>query len=118
VSDTSIIRFGANPPPAERGKPGDVIAGSPETNLQNYYTDKSGAFFSGVWESTVGKWRVNYSEDEFCAILAGKVTLTADNGKAETFVAGDAFVIPAGFRGTWDTIEPVRKLYAIHERKA
>jgi hypothetical protein len=118
VSQSSIIRFGVNPPEAEKGRPGDVISGRPETSLQNYYTDKSGSFFSGVWESTAGKWRVSYSEDEFCAILQGKVTLTADGGKTETFVAGDAFVIPAGFKGTWETIEPVRKFYAIHERKA
>ncbi|MGH6931488.1 MAG: cupin domain-containing protein [Dongiaceae bacterium] len=118
MSSTGIIRFGANPPPVEQGKPGDVVSGQPETSVQNYYTDRSGSFFSGIWESTIGKWRVNYGEDEFCAILRGKVTLTAENGKAETFTAGDAFVIPSGFKGTWETIEPVRKFYAIHERKA
>lgn len=30
-------------------------------------------------------------------------------------VAGDQFVIPAGFRGTWETIETCRKIYVIFE---
>jgi uncharacterized cupin superfamily protein len=27
--------------------------------------------------------------------------------------AGDAFIIPPGFSGTWETVEPVRKHYVI-----
>ena len=38
-------------------------------------------------------------------------------GKAETFKAGDSFVIPGGFAGTWETVQPVKKLYAIFEPK-
>ena len=43
--------------------------------------------------------------------------LTDADGEAQEFKAGDAFVIPAGFAGTWETIEPVRKWYAIFEAK-
>jgi uncharacterized protein len=118
MSVPRLVRFGVEAPTPETAKPGNILAGSPETTAQNYYTDASGSFFSGVWESTPGKWRISYTEDEFCAILSGKVVLTSEDGIAESFAAGDAFVIPAGFKGTWETIEPVRKLYAIHERKA
>jgi len=111
----AIIRIGSNPPPAERSAPASVLAGEPETVTQNYYTDASGRFFAGVWESTPGRWPVDYGEDEFCVLLNGRVVLTDDSGRAETFGPGDAFIIPAGFRGTWETVEPVRKLYAIHE---
>jgi hypothetical protein len=117
MATAKIVRFGANPPAAEKGKPANVISGAPETSLQNYYTDKSGSFFSGVWESTPGKWPVNYAEDEFCAILEGRVVLTDESGRAESFKAGDAFVIPAGFKGTWETVQKVRKFYAISEKK-
>jgi hypothetical protein len=110
-----IVRFGANAPPPEEGQPSDIVAGDPRTRAQNYYTDPTECFFAGVWESTPGKWRVSYSENEFVTLLAGKVVLTADGGTAETFVAGDAFVIAAGFVGTWETVEPVRKLYAIYQ---
>jgi len=114
----AIVRFGVNPPAAEEGKPNDVISGTPTTRLQNYFTDGSGQFFSGIWESTIGKWPVRYSESEFCAILEGKAVLTDAAGKAETFTKGDNFVIPSGFVGTWETVEPVRKLYAIFEAKS
>jgi uncharacterized cupin superfamily protein len=111
------VRFGVNPPAVEAGKPGEPIAGAPTTRLQNYFTDATGQFFSGIWESTEGKWPVRYSESEFCAILEGKCVLTDATGKAETFGKGDSFVIPSGFVGTWETVEPVKKLYAIFEAK-
>ena len=112
-----IVRFGANPPAVEEGKPGNVISGDPRTRLQNYFTDSSGQFFSGIWESSIGKWPVSYTESEFCAILEGKCVLTDASGKAETFTKGDSFVIPGGFAGTWETVQPVKKLYAIFEPK-
>ncbi len=114
----AIVRFGVNPPAAEEGKPGNVISGDPKTRAQNYFTDATGQFFSGIWESTQGKWPVRYSESEFCAILEGKCILTDAAGKAETFAKGDSFVIPGGFVGTWETVEPVKKLYAIFDPKS
>jgi len=46
------------------------------------------------------------------------VRLTASDGVAAEFGRGDAFVVPAGFTGTWETLEHARKLYAIFERSA
>ncbi len=43
------------------------------------------------------------------------MTLTSEEGKRWQFNAGDAWVIPAGFKGTWESIEPARKRYAIFE---
>ena len=117
MAPVQIIRFGVNAPEAEKGKPSNILSGAPQTSVQNYYTDKSGRFFSGQWESTPGKWTINYTEDEFCIILEGRAVLTDESGKTQTFDAGDAFVIPAGFKGTWETVAKVRKYYAISERK-
>lgn len=113
-----LIRFGSNPPAIETAKPGNVISGNPSTKLQNYYTDATGQFFSGIWESSPGKWQVNYGEEEFCAILAGRVILTDSEGEAQSFKSGDAFIIPKGFTGTWETLEAVKKWYVIFEVKA
>ena len=112
-----ITRFGVNPPAIETGKPGNVISGSPATKLQNYYSDATGQFFSGIWEATPGKWQISYTEEEFCAILEGKIILTNAEGIAESFGKGDAFIIPKGFAGTWETIEAVKKWYVIFEAK-
>jgi hypothetical protein len=117
MAAVQVVRFGANPPPVETGKPSTVVSGDPATDVQNYFTDDTGQFFSGIWESSPGKWRVSYAENEFCGILSGRVVLTGADGKAEEFKTGDAFIIPAGFEGTWETVEPVRKWYAIFEAK-
>lgn len=90
-----------------------VLAGAPVTGTRNDFTNAKGKFHCGVWTSTKGKWTVKYGEDEFIVLLAGKVKLTPDGGKAKTYKAGDAFVIPKGFVGTWETLEPIRKYYAI-----
>lgn len=117
MNQAKIVRFGTDAPPFEAGKPSDVISGEPETRTQNYYTDPGQQFFSGIWESTPGKWAVDYVEEEFCALVRGKIVLTDQDGRAETFEEGDAFIIPAGFKGTWETVEAVRKLYVIYEPK-
>jgi uncharacterized cupin superfamily protein len=113
----SIIRFGENAPAAETGKPNNIVSGAPETRVQNYYADASGQFFAGIWESSIGKWRIHYTEEEFCTLLEGKAVLTDEAGRSRSFVKGDAFVIPGGFTGTWETVEPVKKYYAIFEAK-
>ena len=116
MSTTDIIDFSAvqegeaSPPSADR-----LISGTPETVVTNRYADPSGQFFAGDWGSSVGKWRVVYSEHEFCHLLEGKVVLTSDAGREWRFGPGDAWVIPAGFSGTWETLEPARKRYAIFE---
>jgi len=95
-----------------------LIAGQPRATVDNRYSDPSQQFHCGIWSSTPGKWRVSYTEHEFCHLLEGRVRLTADGGAAREYRAGEAFVVPAGFAGTWETLEPTRKYYAIFERAA
>jgi len=51
-------------------------------------------------------------------MTAGRVVLESDAGERRTFVAGDAFVVPAGFSGTWEVLEDCSKIYAIFEPDA
>ncbi len=113
-----IRRFDRDLPPGEAGRPSHVLAGDPTTMVQNLYSGAGNRLFAGFWESTPGKWQISYSEHEFCMLLQGRVVLTAEDGAVERFGPGDAFVIPAGFRGSWETVEPVRKLYVIYEPHA
>jgi hypothetical protein len=92
-----------------------VVSGKPLTQLDNRYSDPTDHFHCGIWSSTVGKWTIHYTEHEFCHLLAGRVRLTADDGTVRDLSAGDAFVIPAGFRGTWETLENARKYYALYQ---
>ena len=52
-----------------------------------------------------------------CVILEGRVRLTDLQGNAKEFAAGSTFVLPAGFKGTWETLEAVKKIYVIWQSK-
>jgi len=95
-----------------------VISGNPHQELSNVFTNVKDNFFCGVWRSTVGKWTIQYTEDEFCLLTRGLVILTDADGIEITIQAGDAFTIPAGFDGTWETLEDCEKYYAIYEDSA
>jgi len=116
MAAVKLLRLGSNPPAAETGKPGNVLAGNPVTTTHNYFTDATGCFFSGIWESTPGKWSIDYSENELCYLIEGKARLTDADGHAETFAARRAFIIPAGFKGSWETLEKLKKYYAIYQK--
>ena len=99
----------ASEPIRRRSKPASPATSSPailRPGCRTISATTTGQFFSGIWESSPGKWRVSYAENEFCGILSGRVVLTGADGKAQEFKAGDAFIIPAGFEGTWETVEP------------
>ena len=98
--------------------PERILDGHPVQRASNAFTDASGQFSCGRWASTRGKWRVRYSENELCVIVAGRVVIESAAGERHTFVAGDAFVVPAGFEGTWTVLEECAKFYAIFEPRA
>jgi uncharacterized cupin superfamily protein len=90
----------------------------PQQHVRNLYTDRTGQFHGGIWRSSVGAWRVNYTESELCVLTQGRVRLSDDAGRSWTFGPGDCFVVPSGFSGLWETLEPARKFYAIFEAAA
>jgi len=116
MSVPGIVDF-RGPASAEESAPAAdaVISGEPRTAVRNHYADPSSQFFAGDWSSSVGKWRVRYSGHEFCHLLEGEVVLASDDGREWRFGPGDAWVIPAGFSGTWETVRAARKRYAIFE---
>ncbi|MEQ1580588.1 MAG: cupin domain-containing protein [Steroidobacteraceae bacterium] len=97
--------------------PDRLIAGNPVQSVRNLFTDSTGQFFVGTWSSTPGSWRIRYTESEFCHLLSGAIRLTDTQGLSWYFAAGASFIVPAGFTGTWEVLEPARKLYAIFEAK-
>jgi uncharacterized cupin superfamily protein len=92
-----------------------LISGAPRQLVANYFSDPTSQFHSGVWSSTPGKWRIRYSESEFCCLTQGRVALEDAAGRRWEFAAGEAFVVPAGFEGSWEVIEDCTKFYAIFE---
>lgn len=113
----AIVDFTAATPEITVSRPAAdrLLAGNPQQTARNYFSDTTGQFFAGVWESTPGKWRVRYTENEFCHITRGSVHIEDDHGSGRTFKAGDSFVVPAGFSGVWQVRESMSKLYVIFE---
>lgn len=97
--------------------PEKLIAGNPKQSLWNHYSSEDGAFFSGYWQSEVGKWRISYTEEEYCQIVKGKSVITDIDGSTQEVKAGDSFVIPSGFEGTWEVLEETKKIYVIYEKQ-
>ena len=91
------------------------IEGNPQQSLWNHYSDPRDQFHSAVWQRDLGRWKVNYTEYECCQILAEISMLHGSDGSGRKLVAGDKFVIPAGFSGEWEVIETIKKIYVIFE---
>jgi uncharacterized protein len=106
---------GRGAPQAEAGTPdpAKLIKGSYRTRSWNHFTGEDGRLYSGIWECAPGKVHVAYDEWEFCHIISGRAVLTGENKKRWTVKRGDAFIIPAGFKGTWETVAKLRKHYVI-----
>lgn len=90
-----------------------LIAGEPVQRAWNAFSDVSEQFHAGHWSSSRGVWRVRYTECELCVLITGRVELVSESGRRTTFGPGDAFVVPAGFAGTWAVLEDCTKIYAI-----
>lgn len=94
-----------------------ILKGNPEQTLYNHYNSPCNQFNAGVWEGEVGQWAVNYTEHEYCEIVQGVSVLRDEDGNAKTLRAGDRFVIPAGFKGTWEVLEACRKVYVVFDQE-
>jgi uncharacterized cupin superfamily protein len=92
--------------------PARLVSGDPRFRTWNV-EEAEGGLYAGIWEATPGKWRVEYTEWEFCHILSGVSVIAEDGGEARTVRAGDSFVLRPGFRGTWEVLETTRKEYVI-----
>jgi uncharacterized protein len=113
IVDFSAVReASASTPAADK-----LLAGTPTQSVANYFSDATEQFFAGRWSSTPGKWRIRYTESEFCCITRGRVALQNVQGDRWEFGPGAGFVVPAGFEGTWEVIEDCTKFYAIFEAR-
>lgn len=106
---------GKGAPKKEKGTPdkSKLLAGTYKTTTWNHFSSDDGRLFSGIWESTPGTVKVDYVEWEFCHFIQGEAVLTREDGKKWRLKRGDAFIIPAGFKGTWQTVRKVKKHYVI-----
>src|SRR6218665_3848455 len=69
---------------------------------------------AGVWEAEPGTFSAHRADyHEICLVLSGSAVLTEDGQPPIQVSAGDLFVTPAGWRGTWTVQETLRKVFVL-----
>lgn len=101
-------------PTARKPSPEERIEGDPD--FRTWLQDESfdGKLRTGIWEATPGLTHaIKTDVFEYCLILQGVVEIAEVGGQTHVYRAGDSFVFKPGFRGTWKTIETVRKMFVV-----
>lgn len=80
-----------------------------------FFSSDDGSILSGVWECAPCKSEFEaYPANEMMTIISGSVTLTSlDDGRSETYNAGESLFVAKGTRCIWENVETVRKFYFI-----
>jgi len=74
-------------------------------------------FTAGLFKAGPSDWPIeSYPEDEFCYFLSGSVRLTSADGSVIELAAGEAVLIPKGWKGRWTT-PGYSKYYVVYDTK-
>ena len=75
----------------------------------------SGEVTVAVYESTPVLIEIKepFPYDEYVHVLEGEVTLTDLDGNENTFKAGENFLVPKGFLGTWNMTTHYREMVVV-----
>ncbi len=108
-----------NAPAPEHGQAdkAKLLSGEYKTTCFDFFNDEKNGINAGIWRGNIGKKTINYDYIEFCYFIRGRAILTNEHGEEWDLRAGMAFVIPAGFKGTWETLEDIEKYYVIAPTK-
>jgi len=104
----------ASLPIMDNTAPFEIKGPAPQQRNLTTYTNDNGDFFAGIWHSAPMRSEMRpFPTHEFVRMLSGSVTITEENGTAQTFNAGDCFFVPKGTVCTWEITDHVTKHYAI-----
>ena len=113
----SIVKFDppATPPEIDFPREERREIGAPERRTWMLYESAPAGMFAGIWECEVGRWRIQMdpTEHEYMVELAGRCRLHATDGTFTECGPGEALVIPAGFAGSFEVLETLRKHFVI-----
>ena len=114
-----LITFDVLPPVSVDQPAADRCIGEPpKRSTWSVYQGEEGAVDCGLWASEPGAWRIAFHDHrhEFFQVLEGRIRITSEAGEAREFGPGDACIIPAGFKGLFEVLVPVRKYYVMMDR--
>lgn len=105
----NIASSGLLAPPAATPLSGDI-----ETWTSELFTDASNASSVGFWQATVGRSHWIFEDyNEVIYILAGSLRVTEEGGESVHLRHGDVAVFPIGWKGEWEVLEDLKKLYVV-----
>ena len=114
---TAITRFDlpASAPEIDYPREERREAGNPQRRTWVLYESAPAGMTAGIWECEVGRWRIQMDPDEheYMVVLQGRARLHAPDGTATEAGPGEALVIPAGFAGSFEVVESLRKHFVI-----
>lgn len=95
------------------GVPESAFTTEDKTELRHVIHESvDGSVTAGVWQCAPMSFEVaSYSVTESMTVLSGSITVTDADGNAETFTAGDTFLIPKGAHVTLEITETFRKYF-------
>jgi uncharacterized cupin superfamily protein len=111
----NLIRVVGDPPggmePSHLAPPGAFTTDDHTELAHTFFASPDGARSVAVWQCAPLKAHFDaYPCDEFITVVSGRVTITDDAGRAETFGPGDVFFLRQGRACTWEITETLRKL--------
>ncbi|WP_323785476.1 cupin domain-containing protein [Thalassovita sp.] len=92
-----------------------TIAGPKPVQRENIlFTNDAGNMSVGLWDSDAMASEMEpFPVHEFVQMLDGEVTITEEDGSAQTFRAGDCFFVPKGTVCSWEIKKYVKKYFAV-----
>lgn len=112
-----LIHFGdpAPTPSQDRPSPERAISTPPLRTTWERHASEAEALSIGEWACEPGAWKIAFHahRHEFFHVLEGRLRIHDDAGNMREFGPGDACIIPPGFRGMFEVLEPVKKRYVM-----
>lgn len=103
--------------PQHKAVAADLISGDPSFRTWMQDLSFDGKIQTGIWEATPGKiHNLKIDTYEYIHILEGLAKVVDEEGAECIYKAGDSFLFKPGYRGTWETIETIRKIFVIVTR--
>ncbi len=105
-------------PSFDHPRPDRRVSGNPLRTTLEHFVSPRGDLSAGIWACESGSWNIAFSDgkDEFFCVIEGRIRISDTAGNAAEFGPGEAGVIPAGFAGTFEVVETVRKHYVVMDR--
>lgn len=78
------------------------------------YSTQSKSVTVGFWTGAPGSATLDpWPYTEVCSILSGRVAIRDHAGQERVFGPGEGFIVPKGWAGVWNTLEPSSKFFVM-----